>query len=493
MTRSPTRSAPALDGPLHAQSALDLSRALRAGAVSARALMEATLARLDAVNPRVNAVVSRRPDEELLAEAEAADADLAAGRWRGVLHGLPHAVKDLAMTAGIATTLGSPVFARQVPAEDAIHVARLRAAGAILIGKTNTPEFGLGSHTYNPLFGATRNPYDLGRSAGGSSGGAAAALAARLLPLADGSDMMGSLRNPAGFCNVYGFRPSYGLVPSGPAPELFMDAMATDGPMARSVRDLALLLSVQAGYDPAAPQSLPGDGAAFAALAEDGAPADLSGLRIGWLGDLGGHLAVEDGILDLDRRALGVLADLGAEVEDAAPGFDPARIWQAWIDLRSWRVAAKLGPLLDQPETRDALKPAAVWEIERGRALTLAQIEAASQVRSAWYRAALRLFSRYDMLAAPVAQVFPFDVTLDWPAEIAGRSMDTYHRWMECVVPASLLGLPAISLPAGFGAPHGLPTGLQVIGRPRADLAVLRLAAAYEQAVDWVAQAPALD
>uniref|UniRef100_UPI003BA863DD amidase n=1 Tax=Stappia sp. TaxID=1870903 RepID=UPI003BA863DD len=487
-----TRSSHApLEGPLHEQSALALSRAIHAREISARELMEATLARIEAVNPSVNAVISLRDTQELLGEAEAADADLAKGRSRGVLHGFPHAVKDLAMTAGIPTTMGSPVFARQVPAEDGIAVARLREAGAIFIGKTNTPEFGLGSHTYNPVFGATRNPYNRSRSAGGSSGGSAVALAARMLPLADGSDMMGSLRNPAGFCNVYGFRPSYGRVPSGPGPECFMDSMATEGPMARTVADMALLLSLQAGYDPRAPQSLPGDGSEFAALAEAPPPADLKGLRIGWLGDFGGHMAMEDGILDLNRQALSVLSDLGAEVEVASLGFDAERIWKSWTDLRSWRMAAKLGAILDAPETRDSLKPAAVWEVERGRALSLSEIEAASQTRSAWYRAAQRLFSNFDLLAAPVAQLFPFYVTLDWPKEIAGRSMDTYHRWMECVVPASLLGLPSVSVPAGFGE-GGLPTGLQLIGRPRDDLGVLRTASAYEQATDWVSRMPDL-
>jgi amidase len=481
----------ALPTDLHEFSARALSRAIHRREVSARELMQATLTRIARINPEINAVISLRDEDALLKEADQADAELAQGRSRGVLHGFPHAVKDLAMTAGIPTTMGSPVFARQIPAEDATHVARLRSAGAILIGKTNTPEFGLGSHTYNPLHGATLNPYDRTRSAGGSSGGAAAALAARLLPLADGSDMMGSLRNPAGFCNVLGLRPSYGRVPSGPAPELFMDSMATDGPMARSVGDLALLLSLQAGHDPSAPQSLPGDGTEFATLVDQPAAASLKGVRIGWLGDFGGHLAMEDGVLDLDRRALEVFSGLGAEVEHASLGFDAERIWQAWTDLRSWRVAGKLGPILDAPATRDALKPEAVWEVERGRALSLARIEEASQTRSAWYRAAMRLFERHDFLAAPVAQVFPFDVTLAWPKEIAGRTMDTYHRWMECVVPASLLGLPAISLPAGFGG-GGLPAGLQLIGRPRDDIGLLKIASAYEAATDWLGQAPDL-
>ncbi|WP_349359585.1 amidase [Stappia sp.] len=464
-----------------------LSAEIRAGRLSSREVMQATLERIARINPRINAIVSLRDAEDLLAEADRCDAELAAGRSRGALHGIPMAVKDLAMTAGITTTMGSPIFARQIPAEDSLHVARLRAAGAILIGKTNTPEFGLGSHTTNPVFGATGNPYDPTKSAGGSSGGAAAALAARLLCAADGSDMMGSLRNPAAFTNTIGMRPSYGRVPGGPTPECFFDTMATDGPMARSVADLALLLSVQAGFDARAPHALDGDGSEFAG----DLTRDVSGLRIGWLGDLDGYLPFEDGILDLDRAALRVFEDLGCHVEDAAPGFDPARIWDAWTTLRSWRVAAKLGTLYDDPALRGQLKPAAIWEIERGRGLSLADLENASLARSAWHRAALSLFERYDYLVAPSAQVFPFDVTLDWPAEIAGRTMDTYHRWMEVVIGVSLLGLPAVALPAGFGA-AGLPTGFQLIGRPRDDLGTLRLAQAYDAATRWPERMPEL-
>lgn len=468
-------------------SAVELSRKIHAREVSAREVMEATLARIAAVNPQINAIVSLRDGDALLAEANAADVELAEGRSRGPLHGIPQAIKDLAMTAGIPTTMGSPVFARQVPEEDGIQVARIRAAGGLFIGKTNVPEFGLGSHTYNPLFGPTRNPYDTTRSAGGSSGGAAAALAARMLTVADGSDMMGSLRNPAGFCNVLGMRPSYGRVPSGPGPESFFDGMATEGPMARSVDDLALLLSVQAGYDARAPQSLPGDGAEFVPPIRS----DIAGLRVGWLGDLGGHLPFEPEMLELCRAAVDVFAGLGCRVEEPAPGFDAERVFQAWADLRSWRVAGKLGGLYEAAATRDKLKPAAIWEIERGRVLTPARLEEASVVRSAFYRAVLRLFEKVDVLILPTAQVFPFDVTLDWPKEVGGRAMDTYHRWMEVVVPASLLGLPVVAVPAGFSA-EGLPAGIQIIGRPRDDLGVLQAAKAYEQATDWLSRKPAL-
>jgi amidase len=379
--------------------------------------------------------------------------------------------------------MGSPALARNLPAAHSILVERTVGAGAILLGKTNTPEFGLGSHTFNPLFGTTLNPWDRSRSAGGSSGGAAVALATRMLPVADGSDMMGSLRNPAGWNNVYGFRPSVGRVPSGPTPELFLQQLSTEGPMGRSVADLAMLLATQAGHDPRAPLSLDGDGSAFAAsLARDPA-----GLRVGWLGDLDGRLAMEAGVLETCEAALGHLAALGCDVGPARTGFDLDALWDAWTTLRSFLVAGSLGPLLDDPATRDALKPEAIWEIERGRALAATEVLRASTVRSAWYRAVLALHEHWDVLALPTAQLFPFDAGERWPAAVAGRAMDSYHRWMEVVVPASMAGTPVLAVPAGFG-PAGLPIGLQLMGPPRADLAVLRLGHAYDTVQPYTAR-----
>lgn len=468
-------------------SAVSLSEGIRSRLFSCREAMAAFLDRIEAVNPKINAIVSLREREDLIAEAEERDRELDQGMCRGWLHGVPMAVKDLAATRRIPTTLGSPIFRDFRPTENSIMADRLIEAGAILIGKTNTPEFGLGSHTYNPVFGATRNPYDPTKTAGGSSGGAAAALAARLIPVADGSDMMGSLRNPAGYNNVIGFRPSYGRVPSGPAPEIFFDAMATDGPMGRSVRDVAMLLSVQAGYDARAPQSLDGNGSEFAGALD----ASLKGKRIGWLGDLDGHLLFEEGVLELCHSALSAFETIGAPVAPASTGFDLESVWQAWVTLRHWRVAGRIGPLYDDPEKRKHLKPEAIWEVESARALALDDLQAASSVRSAFYRAILRMFESHDFLILPSAQVFPFDVNLDWPKEIAGRTMDTYHRWMEVVVPVSLLGLPAISMPAGFSE-SGLPMGIQIIGRPRADLEVLQIAQAFERATHWLPHKPAL-
>ncbi len=453
--------------------------------------MAATLARIEAVNPVYNAIVSLRPADILLAEADASDARLRPGAMAqgspGWMHGMPQAIKDLSPTAGIATTLGSPLLRDCIPAHDGLMVQRMKAAGCIVIGKTNTPEFGLGSHTFNAVFGTTRNAYDPGKSAGGSSGGAAVALALRLLAVADGSDFMGSLRNPAAWNNVFGMRPSFGRVPLWPAQETFVSHMGTEGPMARTVQDLALLLAVQAGHDPRVPLSLDDGDLALQTLGT----CDPAGVRIGWLGDLGAYLAMEPGILETCGTSLARLQDLGCRVEPIAPGFAPERIWQAWLVLRHWLVAGRIAPFLEVPGNRQHIKPEALWECEQAATLTAADVLAASAVRTDFYQRLLAHFAQYDFLALPAAQVWPFDATLRWPAHIAGRAMDTYHRWMEVVIYATFAGLPCISLPAGFG-PSGLPMGLQIIGPPRGDMAVLRLAHAYEQAAqDILARQPA--
>jgi amidase len=413
---------------------------------------------------------------------------LARGDPTGWMHGMPQAIKDIALTAGLRSTSGSPLLRDFVPTEDGLMVQRMKAAGCIVVGKTNTPEFGLGSHTFNRVFGATRNAYDPSRTAGGSSGGAAVSLALRMQPVADGSDMMGSLRNPAGFNNVFGFRPSQGRVPYGPLGDQFINHLTIEGPMGRSVLDVARLLAIQAGRDDRAPLSLPGSW--------PGEPLDLSmdiaKARIGWLGDLAGHLAVEPGILEVCERALGRLSADGAVVDTVQPNFDPHQVWRTWLTLRRWLVAARLRPLWSDPSKREQLKPEAQWEVSQGEALSAADVLEASTDRTAFYQKLLALFDRYDFLALPTAQVWPFDVDLHWPASIAGRPMDTYHRWMETTIYATLAGLPAISVPAGFDA-RGLPMGLQLIGRPQADLSVLRLARAYEiRATDVIGVRPSL-
>jgi len=463
------------DDPITRLSACELSVQIRRRALSCREVMTAYLDRIDALNPLVNAIVSLQPRELLLGQADARDVQLARGEIMGWMHGFPMAIKDLAATAGVRTTLGSPLLAEHVPAADDIMVARMKAAGGIVVGKTNTPEFGLGSHTYNEVFGITRNAFDRTKSAGGSSGGAAVSLALRLQPVADGSDMMGSLRNPAAFNDVYGFRPSPGRVPAGPLGELFVSQLSTDGPMGRSVADLAMLLSVQAGRDARAPLSIAQDGTMFARPLDS----PVRGKRIAWLGDLNGYLAVEAGILAICERGLRRLEGLGCEIEPVALGYPPEVAWKTWLTWRRWLVAGRLAPYFTNPVQRARLKPEARWEAEQGNGLSASDIHAASIERSAFYRHLLGLFERYDFVALPSAQVWPFDAEIHWPGTIGGRTMDTYHRWMEVVIYATLGGLPAISVPVGFGA-AGLPMGMQLMGRPQADIDVLRLAYAYE-------------
>ncbi|MFY0690745.1 MAG: amidase [Paracoccaceae bacterium] len=452
-----------------------LTKALSDKDISAPELMQACLDRIAACNPSVNAIVNLRPHDDLMAEAANAQSDTP----KGPLHGIPIAVKDLVDTKGIRSTHGSPIFKDFIPRTDDLLASRLKDAGAIIIGKTNTPEFGIGSHTYNPVHGPTCNPYDLSKSAGGSSGGAAAALATGMMAVADGSDMMGSLRNPAAYCNVYGFRPSFGLVPREPGGETFAHQISTAGPMARSVEDLAVLLDVLSAPEPRVPHNL-----AHAAPFAGNLQADIKGKRIGWLADWDGYLPVEPEILDLCSAGLRVFEELGAEVEPVRIPFDPAEIWASWTTLRHWAISGNLGAHYTDPAQRDLLKPEAIWEIEGGLALSALDIHKASVTRSRWFACLAEMFQRYDALVLPSAQLFPFDVTLPWPSEVAGRRMDTYHRWMEVVVPASLAGIPALSVPVGFGA-AGLPMGMQLLGRHGNDANILTLGAAYHDATKW--------
>ncbi|WP_170428978.1 amidase [Ruegeria arenilitoris] len=458
-------------------TAIDLLNAIAAGRLSAEELMQATLERIVSANGSANAIVALRDPGDLLAEARALDA----GPNRGALHGLPIAVKDLVNVAGIVSSQGSPIFKDHVPRKDDLIAARMRAAGAILIGKTNVPEFGLGSHTFNPVYGATRNPYDPARTSGGSSGGAAVALATGMVALADGSDMMGSLRNPAAWNNVYGFRPSWGRVPSEPAGDGYLHQLSTLGPMARSPEDLGLLLDVISGPDSRQPY-----GTASPAVSPVQA-ADMHGLRIGWLDDWGGAFSFQDGIREVCRDALDVFAQLGAEVVPVAAPFPADQIWDSWVTLRAWSVAAGLAELSEQ---RAALKDTARWELDRGLALTAMQVHEASVSRSEWFRCAAALFQDYDALVLPSAQVWPFEVETPYPTEIAGTQMDTYHRWMEVMVPVSLIGLPCLSVPVGFGT-AGLPMGMQVFGPRGTDAHILSIGAAYHAATRWPQKRPA--
>lgn len=462
--------------------ATDLAIAIRRRDLSSREVMAAHLAQIDRLNPRFNAIVSRVPTDQLMQAAAAMDEDAAAGRFRGALHGFPHAVKDTAPTAGILTTQGSPLLRGNVPKADSLVVSRMRGAGAIFIGKTNVPEFALGSHSYNPLFGVTRNAWNPAVSAGGSSGGAAVSLALRMTPLADGSDFGGSLRNPPGWNNVFGFRPSFGRVPSVPSSDVFGQTFATSGPLARSVSDIGLLLSVQAGADSRAPFSLPDDPTVFAAPLKR----EWKGRRIGWLGDLQGELATEPGIMDTCIKALSAFRAVGMEVEDAKLSLSAAEMWRTAVTLRYWSVGSDLHSFYADPAKRAQMKPEAVWEVEGYLKLTGQQVAEASEGRARIYQAFRTLFERYDFLVLPTAQVFPFDVDVRWPREIAGRAMDSYHRWMEVTLPPTMAGLPTLAVPAGFGGARKLPIGLQIIGPNHADLAVLQVGYAYEQASPWI-------
>ena len=473
-----------MTGDLCAHDAVTLAGLLRRREVSAREVIAAHAARIEALDGLVNAVVTRC-FERALARAARADEALARGEEPGLLHGLPVAHKDLVDTAGVRTTYGSPLFAAHVPDRDALVVRRMAQAGAISLGKTNTPEFGAGSHTVNPVFGATRNPYDLSRSAGGSSGGAAAALAARMICLADGSDLGGSLRNPASFCNVVGLRPSPGRVPVWPVADV-ADVLGVEGPMARTAADAALLLMALAGPDPRVPLALDADppragpGQVAGLLARD-----LTGVRVAWSEDLG--LPVEPAVRAVLAPARQVLADLGCEVVDAAPDLSGAdEVFRAW---RAFRFATNLGPLLR--EHPGGLGPNVTWNIERGLELSVADLSRATGRHAALAERVSEFFGAYEVLACPVSQVVPFDVNLDWVHEINGEPQRTYLDWMASSYLISVTGLPAISVPAGF-TPKGLPVGLQLVGRRRADWALLGVAHAFESATGHGRAAPAL-
>ena len=463
-------------------NAIELARAIQSRQVSCVEVMSAYLHHIGRINPQVNAIVSLQDPDDLMKQARERDDALAHGRCMGWMHGFPQAIKDLSATKGIRTTQGSPILEDFVPQEDAIYVERIKRAGGIIIGKTNTPEFGLGSQTYNPVFGTTLNAHDPSKTAGGSSGGAAVALALRMLPVADGSDHGGSLRNPAAFNNVLGFRTSYGRIPAA-VPDAFNSSLSVAGPMARSVPDLAMLLSVLAGYDPRAPLSNRQDPAQVV----EPLRRDFRGTRVAWAGSFGGYLRFEPGVLDLCKHAIGVLETLGCTVEEAWPDYPVDRVWENWQPLRAWQVGCKLKEFYADPAKRALMKPEAQWEVERGLRLSAFEVFDASVVRSSWYQAVRRFFEQYDYLILPSAQVFPFDARTHWPRQIDGVKMDTYHRWMEVMIPVTMSGCPALAVPAGFNE-TGLPTGLQIVGPNHGELACLQLAYAYDTATSWISK-----
>ncbi|MEM8564607.1 MAG: amidase [Pseudomonadota bacterium] len=463
-------------------NATSLAQWLNDGDLGARELMEATQARIAAVNPAINAICTRIPERDALQLADEADRKRASGEPLGPLHGLPIAVKDLAQTSGIRTTLGSPIFKDFIPDQDCLLVQRLKAAGALVIGKTNTPEFGVGSHTFNPLFGVTRNPWDLTKTAGGSSGGAAAALASGMLPIADGSDMGGSLRNPAAFCNVVGFRPSHGRVPAWPSPLGWQSRIGIEGPMARNVTDCALLFSVLVGADPRDPLSIDSDAASFRTPLEH----DFANARIGLTPDLG-FLPVEREVAKVCMATRTVWEALGFTVVPAHPDLRAAM--KVFRVLRGSFYAHMCAGML--AEHRDKMKDTLIENIETGMALTAADLTQADASRTTLYQGALQFFASHDFLVLPATQVSPFPVENEWVREIEGTTLTDYLEWMSICCVISVLGLPAISVPCGF-TQAGLPVGLQIVGRPGADLDVLRVAYALESALDLVSKRPSL-
>jgi len=464
-----TSAAPS-NTPLHFQSATVLGALLAKKKLSARELLDAHLKQIERVNPKVNAIVTLVADQAQ-AKAKLCDEAAARGRFLGPLHGLPVAHKDLQDTKGIRTTYGSPLFKDNVPSADTLLIHRIREAGAVTLGKTNTPEFGAGSQTFNPVFGATKNPHDLTKTCGGSSGGAAVALACGMVPIADGSDTGGSLRNPAAFCGIVGFRPSPGRVPRFPTSSAWT-TISVVGPMARNAADCAFFLSAVAGPDERSPLSIHEPGARFAQ------PLDRSfkGVRVAWFKDLGGvpFDSRVRAVIDAQRKRF---ESLGCIVEQAEPDFSGAD--EAFRVLRALSFhhqhAAKVA------RSRSQIKATVIEEVELGAKLTAADITRADALRSALYHRAGEFFSRYEFFILPVTQVPAFDINQPYVSEIEGRKLGNYIDWMRSCYYISVLHNPAISVPAGF-TPEGLPVGMQIVGRHHDDWGVLQMAHAFEQA-----------
>lgn len=463
------------------KAAVELARLIRNRELSATEVMTAFLSQIERVNPKVNAICTFVGEEAALRAAKEADERLASGQTPGPLHGLPHAVKDLVPTAGLRTTFGSRIYKDFVPDSDGLIVERLKAAGAIIIGKTNVPEFGAGSQTFNEVFGATLNPYDLTKTCGGSSGGAAVALACGMVPLADGSDLGGSLRNPAGFCNVVGFRTAPGRVPVYPSAH-GSNALSVEGPMARTVQDVALLLSAIAGPDPRAPISIDESGLVFSRHLQR----DFRGTRIAWSRNLGRY-PVQLVVSEVCDRARSTFTELGCQVEDDEPDFlDADEVFQV---LRAWSYAQTRGE--DFRNHRDLIKDTVVWNIEQGLKLSTIDVERAEAKRTQLCQRVREFMERYEFIVLPVSQVAPFSVDVDWVREINGIRMETYIDWMATCYAITVTGLPAISVPCGF-TKDGLPIGLQIVGRHQQEFDVLQLAFAFEQATQYGNTSPSI-
>jgi amidase len=455
--------------------ALSLSRAIESKQITCEELMKATLDRIDEVNPRCNAIILVRDRNELMEEARCADQN----PRRGWLHGIPTAIKDISNAKGIATTMGGSRLSKNfVPNFNDFHVGNLVQAGAIVIGKTNSPENGLGSHTFNERWGATLNPFDFTKSAGGSSGGAGVAVASRILCAADGTDMMGSLRNPAGWNNIYSHRPTAGMIRGSMASKKnpLPYPTSTAGPMARTPMDCAMLLETMAGKDRFDSMSVLGD------------ELGLETFRIGWLGDWGQQLPFEEGVVELCRTALGRLEERGAVIDDITEEIFPLdQLWTSWNRIRFGTAAALFSQSFNMDillGNQSPIKEELQWEIEQGLQISDEELSQAKRIRDEFSERLDTFFDKYDVLALPSAQLFPFPQDWKWPKEVGGMTMDTYHRWMQVCVPVSLGGLPCSTIPAGFGK-NGLPMGIQLFSRREYDAKTLLLAQAYHGIVDW--------
>ncbi|MCY3799034.1 MAG: amidase [Chloroflexi bacterium] len=452
-------------------TAVELAALIKRGDVSATEVAQAHLDQIDVLNSELNAIVTYLP-EMALELAGAADEKQARGDELGILHGLPIAHKDAAETKGIRTTMGSPVYSDYIPEADDLIIERLKAAGCITLGKTNVPEFGAGSHTFNRVFGATRNPYDLNRTCGGSSGGAAVALAAGMIPIADGSDLGGSLRNPASFCNVAGFRPSPGRVPQYPKSNAW-DTLGVSGPMGRTVQDVALMLRAIAGYDRRAPISLEEPPSVFAQDLER----DFTDVKIAYSPDLG-ELLVDPVVTAAIEGQLPIFADLGCQLEYAAPDFRDA--YEIFQTLRAWSFELSFAERFAE-FGEEQFKETIRWNVEQGRRLSGAQISRAEAKRTELFQRVREFLDTYEFLLLPTAQVPPFLLEWEYPTQINGVAMETYIDWMMSCAFITVTGVPAISVPCGF-TEEGLPVGLQIVGKPRADFSVLQLAYAFQEA-----------
>jgi len=461
--------------------ATEMALAVKKRKLSPVEIVDAFLKRIDKINPQVNAYCTLVP--EMAREvAKKAEKELKPRKKLGPLHGVPVSVKDLTLTAGIRTTFGSRIFENFIPREDALIVQRLKAAGAIILGKTNTPEFGAGANTYNSIFGATRNPWRLSHTCGGSSGGAAVALACGLGPLATGSDLGGSLRIPASFCGVVGFRTSPGLVAHYPA-LLGWDNLAVQGPMARTVKDVALMLSVIAGPDDRVPISFPVDGQTFLSAVKE---PKIRGLRVAWSPDLK-VVPVDQEVKSVAASAARRFEELGCRVEEGEPDFSKVR--EVIHVTRSLRMFASYGQYLE--DWRDKMNPNLVWNIEQGLSLTVQQIAEAEKERTAIYHRVRQFFEKYDLLLTPTVAVPPFPIEEDYPKEINGEKATSYTDWFLLTYAITMTGFPAISVPCGWTA-GGFPVGLQIVGRRMAETMVLKAAAAFEALAPWHDKKPPL-